>query len=357
MDQAINARGMHIDRDGLADCCDIVRQAEARYTAELQEITQGAVSGVGCVAALGSWLATRGLSMPAMDQEAVTVALDGEIADPAARRALEIRQLLSGSSAKKCFAIERRLTPDGRLHDLLAYCGADRTGRWSGRGAQPQNLPALTAPEGTLQLLAARNLDMIEGCALTAVSSVLRSLFTAAPGYDLICSDYCAIEAVVLAVLAGEQWRINTLSGDGKLYERTGSMITGIALDQITHDHPARKLGKVAELASGYQGSVGAWRQFGATGTDEEILASVRKWRAMSPCHCGFLVQHRACGRGSYPDARNPAALPGNQYAKQRPHAINTTALWSVPALSTACTNEHGYAMGKTYQKNSLLRI
>ena len=291
-DQAINARGVAIDVQAVADCVEVVRQAEHFYSRELYERT--GIDSASKVKQLTEWLDARGSGLPSLDDATVTQALTSDQHPPEVRRVLKLRQLLSGSSAKKVFAIQRRLAPDNRLHDLFMYCGADRTGRWSGRGAQPQNLPPSIDDVGRiLRLLKTRDLPNIEeeaGCALTAVSGVLRSLFVAGQGCELICSDYSAIEAVVLAALAGEQWRLDVFSTHGRIYEQSASVLTGLSLDDIIkhhqdtgEHHPARKLGKQGELASQFGGSVGAWRNCGATGTDDEIMANVRAWRRGSP--------------------------------------------------------------------------
>lgn len=137
-------------------------------------------------------------------------------------------------------------------------------------------------------------LEHFFGDTVAIIGGCLRGLFCAAPGHDLVCSDYSAIEAVVLACLAGEQWRIDVFNSHGKIYEMSASKITGVSFDDMMRHkeetgehHPLRKkIGKVAELASGYQGSIGAWRAFGADkflGSDEEILEAVRAWRKASP--------------------------------------------------------------------------
>jgi DNA polymerase len=214
------------------------------------------------------------------------------------------------------------------------YMGAERTGRFSGSGSQPQNLknsgpdaveckgcgawsvlkpgalPACPACghlnlkahewgadscEAALAYIATGDLDRVEahwGSAVELAASCMRGLFIAEDGFDLICSDYSAIEAVVLACLAGEQWRIDVFNTHGKIYEASASQASGVPLDEILahkkktgKHHPLRKKGKVRELAGGYNGWIGAWKNFGADAymSDDEIKADVLSWRGESP--------------------------------------------------------------------------
>ena len=299
LDQGINFRGVYVDRAALSDCAEIVRQATDRYTGELRRLTGGAVQSVGELAKMTAWLATQGVETRSLESDAVETLLAGELPERA-RRVLEIRSSLGAASVKKLSAIERRLSRDGRLRDLFAYCGADRTGRWAGRGPQPQNLPGGMASdevERTLSVIASRDLSTVEaahptGDSIAAVSGCLRGLFCAAPGHDLICSDFSAIEAVVLAELAGETWRQDVFRTHGKIYETSASKLTGKTLEYYLEykkendkHHPHRKLGKVAELASGYGGGLGAWKAFGADEfmDDDQIRESVKAWRDASP--------------------------------------------------------------------------
>ena len=332
LDQDINIRGVAIDRKALADCIEIVRQATDKYTAELRALTGGTVQSVGEIAKTIGWLGARGVHTATLDADRVEELLSNEDWEyaPQVKRVLEIRASLGAASVKKLFAMERRLAADGRLHDLFSFCGADRTGRWAGGGGvQPQNLvsagppvvvckscaqigwssascpcghiecePVEWGPEAVnvaLADIATGSLEHVEarwGDAVAAVSGCLRGLFSAGPGCELICSDYSAIEAVVLAELAGEAWRQEVFRTHGKIYEASASKITGTSLaDYIQYKkdnnkhHPHRKLGKVAELASGYGGGLGAWKAFGADEflTDDEIQEKVRAWRLASP--------------------------------------------------------------------------
>ena len=248
-----------------------------------------------------------------------------------ARRALELRALIGSASVKKLYAIRNMLAADGRLHDLFTYHGA-RTGRWTGGGPQPTNLPTSGPPvvrcgcgrhyavgltvcpwcgstaaayatdwcaaaaQDALDAIATRCLDVVEaifGDALHAVAGCLRGLFVAALGHELVSSDYSAIEAVGLAELAGEEWRREVFRTHGKIYEMSAAKISGVPFEtfmshrkETGQHHPLRKrLGKVAELASGYQGWIGAWKAFGADEhmDDEEIKAAILAWRAASP--------------------------------------------------------------------------
>lgn len=266
LDQKINYQGMAVDRAALDDCMAVVALATASGTDELQTLTGGAVGSVGEVAKMRDWLnaAPRQLDLPDLQKQTVADTLATRELSADCRRVLELRASLSASSVAKLNSLHHRTGADGRLHDLFAYCGAERTGRWAGRGPQPQNLPrgkwSAEGVEGALAAIASRDLALVTllvGDPIAAVSSCLRGIFVAAPGHDLICSDYSAIEAVVLAALAGESWRMDVFRTHGKIYESSASKITGIPMaefkqhyEQTGKHHPMRnKIGKVAELA------------------------------------------------------------------------------------------------------------
>jgi len=332
LDQCINLRGVHIDSDGLNNCLAIVKQAFEQYTAELISITDGQVQSAGEIGKIINWLGGEGVHMSSIDADHVEEALKRENLPANARRVLEIRALIGAASVKKLFAIDRRRSADGRLRDLFAFCGADRTGRFAGRGPQPQNLPnsgpevvrckcdrhygshlqecpwcrspkafaesaewGIDAVNDALTVIASKDLKMVEhyfGDAVAAVSGCLRGLFSAAPGCDFLCSDYSAIEAVVLAMLSGEQWRIDVFRTHGKIYEMSAAKISGVPFEELIRHkeetgehHPLRKKGKVNELALGFQGGYGACVAFGADKymNEEEIRESIKSWRIESP--------------------------------------------------------------------------
>lgn len=366
LDQEINIRGVHIDRKGLEDCICIVEQAFAKYAEELKHICGGYydpmdghwrwnVESPAELEKIKAFLFAKGVRTNSLDAEHLAALLARDDLPPDCRRVLEIRDMLGASSVKKLFSLLHHLCDDDRVRGLFAFCGADRTGRFAGRGPQPQNMPsggpslrqcdkthgcghlyqaALThcpwchadaafsdkgewGPEGVeqaLKVIASRNLHYVEhyyGDAVAVISGCLRGLFTAAPGKDFICSDFSAIEAVVLAELAGETWRQEVFRTHGKIYEMSAAKITGTPFEefmacagytdltkpkwweapQTGPHHKLRKtLGKVSELASGYAGWIGAWKNFGADKflNDDEIKQAILAWRDASPAIVEF---------------------------------------------------------------------
>lgn len=350
-DQAINYRGVQMDVAGIHDCIAIVNAAHERYNAELHALTGGAVARASELAKLQTWLHAQGVHLETLDEDAIDAAIKRGGLPPHAQRALQIRSAIGSAAVKKIFAMANQVTTAGRLHDLFSYHAA-ATGRATGNGPQPQNLPnsgpdvllcgcgrhhgkrstacpwcACPVPPGkktiewsapavldALVVIATRSLDCVEyyfGDAVATVSGCLRGLFTAADGHDLICSDYSAIEAVGLAMVAGESWREDVFRTHGKIYETSASKITGIPFEDFAkhkaetgQHHPMRKkVGKVAELASGYQGWVGAWKAFGADEffTDDEIKENILAWRAASPA---IVELWGGQSRGSWRDKR-----------------------------------------------------
>lgn len=275
-----------------------------------------------------------------LDADAVTAALARSDLPPDVRRVLELRALTASASVKKAYAMEHQACRDNRLRDLIAHHGA-RTGRPTGEGPQPLNLPkagpklawcdacgrparlvplcpwcgALNRADRrvewtpamiphVLEIMAARDYRLVErffGDALLAISGCVRGLFRAGPGKTLICSDYASIEAVVLAFLAGEQWRMDVLTAQDDIYLYSVAKIRGtnvqIYLDykaQFNTAHPDRIIGKISELTLGFGGWIGAMRQMEIQYsvdlgmTDDEIRPLIVAWRAASPAVVEF---------------------------------------------------------------------
>lgn len=287
-DRAINDRGVYIDRPAVEAMIYAYEQELAEGNSRLRQITAGLVRTVRETSKLADWLATRGVSLPRTDKGSSRTdkkALQKiETDDPEVLEVLKIREKLSLASVDKLYAFRYTSCGDGRIRGLFNFYGA-RTGRWTASGIQPQNMPSGMVDDIESTLSRFKRGDF--GDNITAdISGSIRGLLRAAPGKDFISSDYSAIEARVLAELAGEDWRREVFKTHGKIYETSASKITGTPFSQITKDHPERKLGKVAELASGYGGWINAWKAFGADkffNNDEEIKRSILKWREESP--------------------------------------------------------------------------
>lgn len=339
LDQKINLGGVSIDIDSVNNCIAIVDQAVAKYERDIPSITGGQVEKASQASAIRDWVNGHGYSMPDCTADSVDAMLERDLPEPI-RRVLWTRSMLGSASVKKLYALKRQTCRDGRLRDIFAYYGA-ATGRWAGRGPQPQNLPnsgprvvkcdccqsyfsreasaklsaclhgcpgthspaewGVEAVESTLAKASYGDLEKFEqyySDPIAAIGGCLRGLFIASEGRDFICSNYSAIEAVCLAAEAGEEWRLEVFRTHGLIYEMSAAKITGVPFeDFIKHKaetgdhHPLRKkVGKVAELASGYQGGLNAWLQFGADEhlEDWEIKEAVQAWRKESPAITAF---------------------------------------------------------------------
>lgn len=207
-----------------------------------------------------------------------------------ARRMLEIRQELSKTSVKKYAAMEAAMCADGRVRGLLQFYGANRTGRWAGRLVQVQNLPRnyLETLDHARDCVKGRKVDAIKliyGNVPDTLSQLIRTTFIPSPGNVFHVADFSAIEARVIAWLAGEQWRLDVFSTHGKIYEASASQMFGVPIELIKKGNPEyelRQKGKVAELALGYQGGPGALIAMGALNmglTEEELPDIVKRWR------------------------------------------------------------------------------
>lgn len=294
-DLIINARGVAVDMDfvhGALEMGDTVRT----------ELTEEAVNISGLynpnsVRQLSQWLSdATGADVSNLRKETVNEMLGRDDNSDEVQRMLEIRQELGKTSTKKYDAIQEAVCEDGRVRGLLQFYGANRTGRWAGRLVQVQNLPrTYTEPlELARELVKGRKLDalrLIYGSPNDTLSQLIRTAFISAPGKVLIDADFSAIEARVISWLAGEEWRLEVFRTHGKIYEASASQMFGVPLERIKKGNPEyalRQRGKVAELALGYQGGVGAMRNMDVGGlladlSDDEVQEIVNRWRATNP--------------------------------------------------------------------------
>jgi DNA polymerase len=288
LDARINERGVLIDRD-LAEAAIQVDEAfKEEHTTEMQKLT--GLENPNSVAQLKTWLEGVGVSCESLNK-ATVADLKKALPDPTTRRVLELRQLLGKTSTKKYQAMTSAAGKDDRVRGILQYYGAGRTGRWAGRLVQVQNLPQNHLDDiGTVrELVRSRDLEALELCfdnVPDVLSQLIRTAFVAKPGHTFLVSDYAAIEARVIAYLAGEKWRQEVFAKGGDIYCSSASQMFKVPVEKHGINGHLRQKGKVAELACGYGGGVGALKAFGADKmglTETEMQDIVDQWRAASP--------------------------------------------------------------------------
>lgn len=293
-DLRIARRGVMADADLVEGALAIGETVVGALTEEARQIT--GLQNPNSVAQTLDWLHGHGIDLPNLQKATVADQLTVGVPDRQAERVLQLRQELGKTSNKKYEALENCTCKDGRVRGLLQFYGANRTGRWAGRLVQVQNLPRTYIHELDLarKLIKEKKSDAIRLCfgsVQDTLSQMIRTAFTATPGNVLIDADFSAIEARVIAWLAGENWRLDVFRTHGKIYEASASQMFGVPIERIKKGNPEyalRARGKVAELALGFQGGVGAMRRMD-TGhnldslSDDEVQEIVDQWRTASP--------------------------------------------------------------------------
>lgn len=288
LDARINERGVRIDTGLVAAAIAQNEAFTTRRMAEMRRLT--GLENPNSVAQLKDWLETAGMSADSLNKAAV-LELKDKATDPATRRVLELRQQLGKTSVTKYEAMQSAVCADGRVRGLLQYYGAGRTGRWAGRLVQVQNLPQnhLAGLGLVRELVRERDLETLELCfdsVPDVLSQLIRTAFVAGEGNIFHVADYSAIEARVIAYLAGEKWRMDVFRSGGDIYCSSASAMFRVPVVKHGVNGHLRQKGKIAELACGYGGGVGALRAFGADKmglTEEEMQDIVTQWRAASP--------------------------------------------------------------------------
>ena len=312
LDQHINDRGIAVDV-GLAEAALRAFQRSARSLAERAGLlTNGAVPSLTQGARFTAYLASIGYDTPDLTKGTVAAALKGDLPDHV-RELLEIRQQASATSPAKYKVLINGASRDGRLRGLLQYCGASRTGRWGGRLFQPQNLPRPTLKQELIDTgIAAMKADC-EDLLFDNVSelcaSAVRGALVAAPGKKLVIADLSNIEGRVLAWLAGEQWKVTAFkefdAGIGHdLYKLAYARSFNKQPEDVTKDE--RQIGKVQELALGYQGGLGAFNTmagaYGVVLPDERVQELVAAWRKAHPAVKAFWYDLEAACKSAIND-------------------------------------------------------
>lgn len=287
LDQRINDRGFEVDMDFVMQAISCDRQFTVAATEKAYELT--GLDNPNSVSQLKTWLSERGVGVESLSKKKVQELVDeteGEVEE-----ALKLRLLMAKTSVKKYEAIERAVCSDGRVHGLLQFYGANRTGRWAGRLVQVQNLPQNHLPDlklarGLVKEEAFDDLDLLFGNIPVVLSELIRTAFVPKKDHRFIVADFSAIEARVISWIAGEKWRLEVFSSHGKIYEASASMMFHVPIEEVTKGSPLRQKGKVSELACGYGGGVGALKAMGAIemGVEEhELQGLIDNWRRANP--------------------------------------------------------------------------
>ena len=286
-DQRINDLGIELDMALVTQAIKCDEESRERYLKRAQELT--GLENPNSPIQLKEWILSNGVEMETLTKAEVASVM--ETATGPVKEVLELRQLLSKSSVKKYVAMETCRCSDGRAHGLLQFYGANRTGRWAGRLVQVQNLPQNHIPD----LAVARNL--IKSCCFEAVellydsipdtlSQLIRTAFVPREGCKFMVADFSAIEARVIAWLAGESWRQEVFRNNGDIYCASASQMFGVPVEKHGVNGELRQKGKIAELALGYGGGVGAMISMGAIDmglAEEELQPIVDSWRQSNP--------------------------------------------------------------------------
>lgn len=287
IDQEINDRGIALDRTLVKNAIAFDEKSKAELSEKMQELTN--LDNPNSVQQMKQWLADNGLEMDSLGKKEVAAVL--KAAPEPLRTVLTLRQQLAKSSVKKYQAMENAVCEDGRARGMFMFYGANRTGRFAGRIIQLQNLPQNHMPD----LEQARGLvrdgnytaaELLYDDIPDTLSQLIRTAFVPRPGMKFVVSDFSAIEARVLSCLAGEKWRSEVFANNGDIYCASASAMFGVPVEKHGVNGHLRQKGKIAELALGYGGSVGALKAMGALDmglTEDELQPLVDMWRSSNP--------------------------------------------------------------------------
>lgn len=286
-DQEINDRGVRLDMELVRRAIEADAHSKSELTQLMKELTK--LDNPNSVAQMKQWLCDNGLETDTLGKKAVSELL--KTAPEPLGKALSLRQQLAKSSVKKYQTMETAVCADGRARGMFQFYGANRTGRWAGRLIQMQNLPQNHLPDLEQARALVRGgdfaaLELLYASMPEVLSELIRTAFVPKDGAKLVVADFSAIEARVIAWFAGEHWRNEVFATHGKIYEASASQMFKVPIEEITKGSPLRQKGKIAELALGYGGSVGALKAMGALEmglSEEELQPLVTAWRSANP--------------------------------------------------------------------------
>ena len=287
LDQKINDRGIMLDLKFVSQAVALDNQARSELMNTMKRLTK--LENPNSVVQLKGWLAEEGFETESLNKASISELL--EETPNHVSEVLELRQSLAKSSVRKYTTMEEAVCSDSRARGLIQFYGANRTGRFAGRLIQVQNLPRNSLPDlkQARDLVKSGNYEMVDllyDSVPMVLSDLIRTSFIPKNAHKFIVADFSAVEARVIAWLAGEDWRNEVFAGHGKIYEASASHMFSVPLEEITKDSPLRRKGKIAELALGYGGSVGALKAMGALEmglAEEELKPLVDTWRVANP--------------------------------------------------------------------------
>ena len=287
IDQEINDRGILLDMDVVTNAIKFDAFSKARLMGTLKDKTE--LENPNSVTQMKEWLLSKGIEADSLDKKAVLELLKTVPSDVA--DVLKLRQQLAKSSVKKYQAMQNSVCADGRARGMFQFYGANRSGRWAGRIIQLQNLPQnhMSDLDEAREIVKSGDYEFINilyDDVPDALSQLIRTAFIPKPGYKFCVSDFSAIEARVIAFLAKENWRMKVFKDNGDIYCASASAMFHVPVEKHGANGHLRQKGKIAELALGYGGSVGALTAMGALDmglTEDELQPLVDSWRASNP--------------------------------------------------------------------------
>lgn len=289
LDQEINDRGILLDLTLVRNAIALDEISKDKLSDAMKNLTE--LENPNSVAQMKQWLSDQGVEAESLGKKDVAKMIADEDIDEDVTEALKLRQQLAKSSVKKYQAMQTAVCNDGRARGMFQFYGANRSGRWAGRIIQLQNLPQnhmddLEQARGLVRNGDYEALSMLYDSVPNVLSELIRTAFVAGDGNKFCVADFSAIEARVLSWLAGEQWRTDVFVNNGDIYCASASAMFGVPVEKHGQNAELRQKGKIAELALGYGGSVGALKSMGAIEmglTEEELQPLVDSWRSANP--------------------------------------------------------------------------
>lgn len=296
LDREINDRGILLDMDVVENAISFDEKSKSALMLAMQNITN--LDNPNNVMQMKQWLSENGVEMESLGKKDVAKLMKSpdSCKNDDITEALKLRLQLAKSSVKKYQAMQNAVCKDGRAHGMFQFYGANRSGRWAGRLIQLQNLPQnhMSDLAEARELVRTGDYDtmhLLYDDIPDTLSQLIRTAFIERPGYKFVVSDYSAIEARVLAHLAGESWRSEVFAEGKDIYCASASQMFGVPVEKHGVNSHLRQKGKIAELALGYGGSVSALKSMGALEmglTEEELHPLVKSWREANPMITAF---------------------------------------------------------------------